>query len=180
MSSNQSPDPYAAAVAPKPAPPRKRRWRWLWRVLALLVLVLVALAGGLWWWAGGNTSLATALERAARYLPEGQQLEAQDVTGSLRTGGHIGRLRWSSATLSVEAADVDIGWQLGALLERRVQLGEVHARTLTITQTGEPPENEPPTAPLQELVLPIQVDVPFRIDHLAWVGRGEDAQPLAI
>ncbi len=180
MPTQQSSDPYAAATAPKPAPPRKSRWRHVWRALALLGVLLALAVAGLWWWSGSGTSLATALERAARYLPAGQQLQAEGVTGSLRTGGHIERLRWSSGQLAVQAEDVDIGWQLGALLERQLKLGEVHARTLTLTQLGEKSPDDTPMQPLQELVLPVQVDLPFRVDHLVWAGRGEGAQPLVI
>ena len=53
-----------------------------WTLASLLVLVLALLATG-WWWAGTDSSLATALARAARYLPAGQTLESRDVTGSL-------------------------------------------------------------------------------------------------
>lgn len=175
MSDHQSSAPYAAATAPQPAPPRRSRWRHLWRALALLGVLLALLAAALWWWAGSSTSLATALDRAARWLPAGQQLQAEGVRGSLRAGGHIERLRWSSESLAVEARDVDIGWQLGALLQRQLKLGEVHADTITITQQGDQPPDDEPLQPLQELVLPIQVDVPFRIDHLIWAGRGAGA-----
>ena len=51
--------------------------------LALLLLV-VALLGGAWVWTGSTTSLATVLNRAIPYLPEGQTLTASDVSGSLR------------------------------------------------------------------------------------------------
>ncbi|AVO49962.1 DUF490 domain-containing protein [Melaminivora suipulveris] len=179
-SSHQSSEPYAAAVAPKPKPPPKSRWRYVWRTLAVLGVLLVALAAGLWWWAGSGNSLATALDRAARYLPEGQQLQAEGVTGSLRTGGHIDHLRWSNDGLSVEADDVDVGWSLGALLQRQLKLGEVHASSITIRQLGEAKPDEGPPEPLNELVLPLQVDLPFRIDHLIWAGRGDATQPLAI
>jgi len=180
MASSPTPDPYAAAVAPSPAPPRKSRWRWLWRALALLAVLLVALLAGLWWWSGSSSSLNTVVERAARYLPEGQQLQAEGVTGSLRTGGHIDRLRWSNATLAVEARDIDIGWSLAPLLERQLKLGEVHAASVTLTAHGDAPEDDGPPEPLQELVLPIHIDLPFRIDHLLWTGRGPDAKPIAI
>ncbi len=143
-SSPQSPDPYAAAVAPRPAAAHKSRWRLAGRVLALLVVLLVALAAALWWWAGSGSSLATALDRAARLLPAGQQLQVQDVTGSLRAGGHIGRLRWSNGTLAVLAEDVDIGWQLAPLLSRQLKLGEVHAASLTITAQDKPPARTHP------------------------------------
>ncbi|WP_313069829.1 translocation/assembly module TamB domain-containing protein [Melaminivora sp.] len=178
MSSHQSPDPYAAAAAPPAAPPRKSRWRLLWRALALLGALLLALAMFGWWWAGSSTSLAAAVTRAAAWLPAGQQLETRDVSGSLRTGGRIGWLRWSSPTLAVEVEDAEIGWKLAPLLRRQVQLGEVHAARVTLRQQGE--ASDAPTQPLQELVLPVQVDVPFRIDHLVWAGRGEDARPLTI
>ncbi|AVP57017.1 translocation/assembly module TamB domain-containing protein [Pulveribacter suum] len=176
----QSSDPYAAAVAPQPAPPRKSRWRWVRRALALLVVLLLALAALAWWWSGRSTSLAAALSRASSYLPAGQQLQMKDVTGSLRTGGHIGWLRWQSDTLAVEVQDADIGWQLAPLLSRQLKLGEVHAASVILTQRGEPQESDGPPEPLQQLVLPLQVDVPFRVDHLVWAGRGEPAQPVVV
>ena len=179
MPSDQSPDPYAAAVAPAPTPPPRRRWRLLGRVLAVLALLLVGLLAVGWWWAGSSTSLATALARAAAYLPAGQELQTRDVSGSLRTGGHIGWLRWSSPGLAVEVEDAQIGWKLAPLLQRQVQLGEVHAAKVTITPQGEAEEEER-TEPLQELVLPVQVDLPLRIDQLVWSGRGADAEPLVI
>ncbi|WP_312303867.1 translocation/assembly module TamB domain-containing protein [Pulveribacter sp.] len=180
MPKHQSPDPYAAAVAPKPAPPRKSRWRFVRRGLALLLVLLVALLALAWWWTGSSTSLATALTRAAAYLPAGQQLQMKDVTGSVRTGGHVGWLRWQSETLAVEVNDATIGWQLAPLLSRQLKLGEVHAASVVLTPRGEPKEDEGPPEPLQQLVLPLQVDLPFRVDHLVWAGRGEPAQPLVI
>ena len=164
-------DPSAPHDAPA-APPRPARsarvLRFLvWAVADLLVLVLV-LAGAAWWWAGSDQSLATALAQAQRFLPADQTLATRDVSGSLRAGGHIGWLRWSSPTLAVEVDRVDIGWRLRPLLQRDLQLGEVHARAITIEHTG-PPSNSP-TEPLQGITLPIRVDLPFRVDELRWVG----------
>ena len=171
---HQTPEPYAAAVAPPPAPRRTSRWRAALLALGALALAVLALLAGLWWWAGTGGSLATVLARAAQYLPEGQSLQSRDVSGSVRAGGRIGWLRWSSPTLAVEVSDARIGWQLAPLLQREVRLGEVHAAQVTITPQGEP--GEEPAEPLQQLVLPVRVELPFRADRITWAG----ASPITI
>ena len=172
---HQTPEPYAAAAAPPPAPPRTSRWRAVRRAAGALLLVVLALLGGLWWWAGTGTSLASVLTRAAQYLPEGQTLESRDVSGSLRAGGRIGWLRWSSPTLVVEVEDARIAWQLAPLLRREVRLGEVHAAQVTLTPQGEAPDKEP-AEPLQQLTLPLRVELPFRADKIIWAA----ATPITI
>ena len=168
-----STDPFeAAAAAPDtpPTPPRRssRLLRWLvWGTVDLLALLLV-LAGALWWWAGSSSSLAVVLEQAQRFLPAGQTLQASEVSGSLRAGGQIGSLRWQSPHMVVEVQKLDIGWRLRPLLQRELHLGQLHAQSISIEQIGEPDPS--PTEPLQELTLPLQLDVPFRVDALRWVG----------
>eukprot|EP01035_Chromulina_nebulosa_P010661 gene10661-14305_t len=138
---------------------------------AMLVALLLAASALLWWWAGSNTSLATTLTRAAQSLPAHQQLESREVSGSLRSGGRIGWLRWSSPTLAVEVTDIRLGWQLAPLLQRRLELGEVHAARVAITPQPRPADTpEPPPTPLTDLVLPLQLGVPFRVDQLLWAG----------
>ncbi|MFS2049175.1 hypothetical protein ACEN8K_09525 [Variovorax sp. CT11-76] len=109
-----------------------------------------------------------ASAKAAAYLPAGQTLESREVTGSLRTGGRIGWLRWQSESLAVEVREAKIGWQLAPLFERKVQLGEVHAAQLLIERRG--PPSDKPAEPLEKIVLPVEVDLPFRIDDLRWAG----------
>lgn len=138
-----------------------------WSLLGLVLLVGVLTAGA-WWWLGSNESLAFALARAARYLPAGQTLESRDVTGSLRAGGRIGWLRWQSESLAVEVHEAKIGWQLAPLLKRKVQLGEVHAARLLVERRG--PIEDKPLEPLEQIVLPVEVELPFRIDELRWAG----------
>ncbi|MBT9512807.1 MAG: translocation/assembly module TamB domain-containing protein [Acidovorax sp.] len=163
-----------SSSAPRPKPPRApRALRALGTLLLGLVALLVTASALLWWWAGGSTSLATSLARAAQYLPANQALDSREVSGSLRSGGRIGWLRWSSPTLAVEVTDLRLGWQLAlpSLLQRRLELGEVHATRVQITPQPRPTtEPEPPPAPLTELVLPLQVGVPFRVDQLQWAG----------
>ncbi|WP_062365481.1 translocation/assembly module TamB domain-containing protein [Variovorax paradoxus] len=138
-----------------------------WMFAGLLALVLVVGAAA-WWWIGSNQSLAFALAKAARYLPAGQTLESREVTGSLRTGGRIGWLRWQSDKLAVEVQEASVGWQLAPLFQRKLQLGEVHAARLLIERRG--PPSDTPTEPLEQLALPIEVELPFRIDELRWTG----------
>lgn len=161
-----------------PTPVKRSRGRRIgralaWTLLGFVMLVLV-LAGGAWWWIGSSDSLAFALTRAARFLPPGQSLESRDVSGSLRFGGRIGWLRWQNEGLSVEVQDARIGWQLAPLLQRKVQLGEVHAASIAITPRA-PAEDQPaePLEPLAPIVLPVEVDLPFRVDALRWAGPPE-------
>ncbi len=154
------------------APPKRSRTRRVLRAFAWfaggLVTLVIALLAGAWWWLGTDESLAFALTRTARYLPADQTLESRDVSGSLRAGGRIGYLRWQSATLAVEVSDARIGWRLAPLLRRRVQLGEVHAGRVVIERRGTP--SGEPIQPLQQIVLPVQIELPFSIDELRWVG----------
>lgn len=179
-SANRSPDFSAGSSAPPPPPHRRRSWLRLlaWLLVGLLALVL-AVGGGAWWWAGSNTSLAMALARAAQYLPADQKLESRDVSGSLRAGGNIGWLRWSSPAMVVEVDGARIGWQLAPLLSRKVELGEVHAARVRITPQATAPSSNEPLKPLEQLVLPVQVAVPFKVDSLEWAGSPEQQISLA-
>jgi translocation and assembly module TamB len=165
-----------SAGASSPQQPRRPRSRarrvvrglaWL---CAVTVAVLLALAAALWWWTGSNTSLAAALARAAQHLPAGQQLDSRDVTGSLRGGGRIGWLRWSSPALAVEVSDITLGWQLMPLLTRRLELGEVHAARVQITPADDAAPRTGPPQPLTQLQLPLQIGLPFRVDAIEWAG----------
>lgn len=89
--------------------------RWLRRMLLgvfILLLGVVVLLGTAWWWSGQSQSLQRTLEYVERWLPADQKLEARGVQGTLRNGGQIDWLRWSSPTMQVEVTKADIGWQL--------------------------------------------------------------------
>lgn len=170
---HRPPSDFSAGATPsgRPPPPRRRHrgLRMLGWLLAALAALVVVVAASVWWWAGSNTSLAMALARAAQYLPAGQQLQSRDVSGSLRSGGRIGWLRWSSPSLQVEVDDITIGWQLAPLLQRRLELGEVHAARVQVTPLESAPKEESPE-PLTQLVLPLQIKLPFRVDEVLWAG----------
>ncbi|MDR0225077.1 MAG: translocation/assembly module TamB domain-containing protein [Burkholderiaceae bacterium] len=169
---SESPGAPGPAAAPPAAPAPRRRRRWLrallWSGLAL-VLLLAAALGSAWWWSGRADSLATTLQRVAGWLPQGQSLQAREVTGTLRQGGRIGWLQWQSPTMKVELRDATIAWQLRPLLSRTVRLGEVRIAELDIASTPDP-EDKQPVEPLQQLVLPVKIDVPFHVDRIVWQG----------
>ncbi|MEO8856669.1 MAG: translocation/assembly module TamB domain-containing protein, partial [Burkholderiaceae bacterium] len=135
----------------------------------LPLLVVGALLVLFWIWSGTDQSLGSALTQAARYLPAGQTLQSENVSGSLRHGGHIGRLRWESNGLVVEARDVDLQWQPLRLLRRRLQLDTVHIAQLSI-EDHSPSSVDGASAAPQEVVLPFEVDVDFGVDKVHWAG----------
>jgi len=148
---------------------RRRLLIWLTSLLVIPVLLAGALLAALWWWTATDTSLSTALQQASRYLPAGQSLMTEDVRGTLRQGGHIGLLRWEKNGLIVEARQINLVWQPTALLDRRLQLDTLHIAQLRIDD----PSPATGTAPLDNLVLPFQVDLRFAVDALRWAGGGK-------
>jgi len=134
--------------------------------IAVLPLLLAAALAGLWIWSGTDQSLQRTLGWASRWLPEGQSLQAQEVSGSLRQGGRIGMLRWHSQGLVVEARELEWAWQPAALLERRLTLQRLHIRQLGIEDSRPPSQ---PSAP-ESLMLPLQIELPFTVDTLQWQG----------
>ena len=134
------------------------------RILTALLLALLLGAGALWAWAGSETSLAAALQQLARFLPAAQTLELHDVSGSLRSGGRIGTLRWQQGELSVEVRDLvadwnTSGWRKAELRLSRLAIGHLRIEDRSASST-------PPT----EWLLPLRLDVPFTIAALEWVG----------
>ncbi len=166
---------YSAGASSPPRAPRHRH-PWLrglaWAIGALVLLLVLAVAA-LWFWLGTGQSLAFALERAAPYLPAGQQLQSEGVSGSLRRGGHIDRISWQNEGLRVEAKDIDIQWKLLPLLHKRVQLGKVDIGSVVVTPQPEADQSAEPLKPLQQLTLPVQIDVPFSVAKLVWAGSPE-------
>ncbi len=135
----------------------------------LLEFPLVAIGAGLlalWIWSGSEGSLKSALEQATPYLPDGQQLQLEDVTGSLRSGGAIGQLRWQSGALTVQARQVRFAWRPIALLQR-----QLHVTSLELAELAIDDRRAPSTAePLQELVFPIKLEIPFKVDRIQLTG----------
>jgi len=145
--------------------PRLRHW--LLGTLGLLLVLLIAAGAGLWWWTGSDTSLATVL----RWASARQPMQAEGVSGSLRSGGKIARLQWQQDGLAVDATDLTLRWQALALFDRWLKLDEVHAATLRISDQRPPDPQATPAAPPEFLGLPVQVEVnALRVDRFEWAG----------
>lgn len=140
--------------------------------VALLLIALCCLVGVAWWWTGQANSLASTLGRIASWMPADQKLEANGIEGSLRTGGRIGWLRWTSPAMQIEIKDADIEWRLQPLLSRELRLGRVNMAELRIRSTPQPKEDAP-AAPLQSLQLPMRIDVPVRVERVVWEAPTE-------
>ena len=154
----------------------RKRMRLLVWAFALPFVAAAALIAALWFWTDSDTSLASALSQATRYLPAGQSLTVEGIHGSLRRGGHIEMLRWKNGAWTIEARQIDLAWQPLALLDRRLQLESLRVSQLMIEGTGTSSAH----TPLDQLLLPFQVDVKFMVDALRWTGPPVlDARQLA-
>ena len=147
------PDPEIPPARP-PRPPQRRGGRWLAAALLGVLAALLAAIGTLWWWAGTDGSLATALRWAGARLP----LHAEAATGSLRAGGTVQRLVWSQDGLRVEVDDAELRWTPAALLARTLRIERLAARRIRIDDQR--PAGAPSAGPPPSLALPLHVQVP--------------------
>ena len=146
---------------------------WLFE-FALVAAAALLLA--LWIWSGSEGSLKSALEQATPYLPAGQTLQLQGVTGSLRAGGAVGLVRWQSGGLTLQARQIAFAWRPIALLQRRLDLTQLDLAELLVD------DQRAPGAPerLRELVLPLEIALAFQVARLRLTGAGQvDANQLA-
>lgn len=153
--------------------------RLLFPLFWLLEFPLVAVGAAmlaLWIWSGTEGSLASTLEQAKPYLPAEHSLQWQGVTGSLRAGGQIGTLRWARDGLTVQARQINFTWQPSALLQRRLQFSRLDLAELMIDDRRPPSD----TQPLEELALPLEIDLPFGVAVLHLTGAARvDVTALA-
>ncbi|MEO7241733.1 MAG: translocation/assembly module TamB domain-containing protein [Variovorax sp.] len=168
----------AAANAPAPPTGKRKRsifgtaWRvFLWLLLALVLLL--ALAGGaLYWWSGSDRSLQTALQQAGKYMPEGMSLETEGVTGSLQRGGHVDSLKLKTPSLDVDVQNLDLDWDLSKLTDKQVKVGKLNAGKVVLSpKTVADAVQKEPGKPLESLELPVDVELPFKIDEIEWASK---------
>src|SRR5450830_608908 len=95
------------------------------KLLFAALLAVLLLTGALWLYSGADSSLASLTRQLQRFLPAGQTLVLEGVSGSLRSGGQIDLLRWEGGGLSVEARKLQVGWSLRPLLDGRLRLSQL-------------------------------------------------------
>lgn len=147
-------------------------------------LLATALLAGGWFWAAQEGSLAQALQWASRYshgegfgatapAPWGQ-LDAEQVQGSVRDGGRIGRLRWQQGGLRVDVHDLDIrtgnGFWLYLLTGQGVALEHLGAHRVQVDDQRPAPTDPVPVTPLSSLELPLPVSAVVAVDDIELTG----------
>ena len=161
-----------------------------WSAWGLLALIIALLIGGtaLWHWSANDQSLATVIRIIRGYLPDHMTLEADGVSGSVRRGGHVERLVWTSqgvektghtgGELIVTLDTVDVEWDLATLWDRATRFSLVHVRTATLQDTREKIPPTEPEPPLQDVTLPVNVELPFVVDTLRIVGKPKEQEDI--
>ncbi|MDB5742732.1 MAG: hypothetical protein JWR68_1047 [Polaromonas sp.] len=163
MNASTTPRKQPAKQAAQPA----RRWL---KVAANVGVGLIALAvgttGALWWWAGTEGSLATALDWAGRSQP----LTVERASGSLRAGGHIDALHWQKDGLTVDARDVSLAWRPWSLLHGTLSLDRLAVGSVQVKDERSP--NATPPSPPAALGLPVRVALyDFSVGQLQLTGK---------
>ena len=151
-------------------------------ILAGLGLAFMLALGGLWYWSAGTQSLGTLLQIVQRNMPAGSSLQIEGVSGTVRHGGHIGKLVYrlgdaqadeSAGALTLSFENIDLAWDWTALWDRSTRLQALHVRKVTLADTRAARAGAEST-PLQELVLPVGIDAPFMVDAFDIVsGAGQ-------
>jgi translocation and assembly module TamB len=158
---NQEPSLAKAAPSTQLAAaqkPKKQWFRALVLVLSTLLAILLIAISALWWWAGSDGSLATAIRLTQNCcVPATQQLTIENASGSLRHGGHIGKLVWQQGELKVSVNYVDLAWQPWALLHGTLKLDQISAASIDIDDQR--PPTPPSAGPPESLRLPILVQL---------------------
>jgi len=146
----------------EPAP--RSAWRRWTRVAAAIpvavAIVAVALAGAALVFLGTQAALDLAVrEVVAR--SEGR-LAIEDAQGSLLSTVRVGRIAWTGPETELVAHDVALDWSPLALVEFRVRVRGLGARTVVVAVKA----SDAATAPPPALALPF----PVAIDRVA-IGR---------
>lgn len=130
----------------------------LWPIGLLLLLVLAAAAAVAW--LGSASGMQWLAARTPLQIGS-VQVSMDRVQGSLWQGLRVGRLRVVSATSATTLHDVALQWQPAALLQRRLVVRTLGARSVDVEQIRAAPPGGLPQLPAT-LRLPLAV----RIDRL--------------
>lgn len=150
---------------------KKKLSKTIAKIILIFFLLIALLLVGLWFWSGSNGSLASALSFAQRYLGEGQSLVAQNVTGSIRHGGHLGTVQWKHKDSQLDLDNVDVQWEWTSLLSGKLLINQLAAekvqivrKPLSVVAPETPSEKTPSpdsqtTGGPQAMMLPLEVEI---------------------
>lgn len=124
------------------------------RRIALLALLAIALLiGSAAWLIGSESGLQTALRLAGE--ASAGRLQIAEARGRLIGPLAIASLRWQDADRQIAVAGLRVDWSAPALLQGKLQIAELAAETLEISQA---PNNDPLRVP-DQLTLPLAIDI---------------------
>ena len=179
MQTDQTPATNGIESRPPVAGPGNRWVKAIAISIGSVVIVLVTCVAGLWWWAGTDGSLARALS----WVGQSQPLRFERASGSLRAGGRVEQLTWQQDDVTVQINGLAVVWQPWSLLQRKLELTQLAADSVTV-HDERPPPTEPPSPPTA-LGLPLAVVIdnftvgqlnltrPFAFEATAIAGRYE-------
>ncbi len=133
-------------------------------------VVGASVLAGLWAWSGTQASLDWAWRHYA--APRGMQ--ADGLSGSLRTGLKAQRVQAQAGDLHLDLREVALAWDPWALLDRQLRITGLRAVSLRI-QRVPGPDRVPQRAPTTTLPDALSHSLSVRADHLAldrleWTG----------
>ena len=137
MEPKDSEQPQQTEPAQTPLTRTQRVVRYGAWILAGLGLAFMLALGGLWYWSAGTQSLGTLLQIVQRNMPAGSSLQIEGVSGTVRHGGHIGKLVYrlgdaqadeSAGALTLSFENIDLAWDWTVLWDRSTRLQALHVR----------------------------------------------------
>ena len=139
----------------------RRRWpRWL--AVAALVLVVVVLAFA-YWLLGTSAGLSQAVQWLTRW--GGDAVQVSGASGRIAGPLRIERVRLRTATLHLDAEQIELDWSPSALLRGMAKIESITVEDLVLATA--PGDGSPAQAPT-EIPLPVAVDVQhLRLGRLA-------------
>ena len=149
-------------------------------MLGSTLVLSIAVVIAAWSWGASPQSLAHVLEWTAQALPqddEGQPtLHLEGVSGNLRQGGRIERLRWQQNGLQIEIEDLNVAWSerlwWDVLWHRQLNMERLVASRVQILDAR-------PESPSQRLQPPAHLTLPWlqrvrlsaELQVLEWAGN---------
>ena len=188
MNVQQASSPPPAGPAPGPQSSLARRgWGLGPRLLLALVLMLCLVLGSLAWLLGTRSGLAAAIALGTRATAGALQVEGAQgrLLGPLRAD----RVRYHDADLRLELEAVEVLWQPGLLLERRLLIDRLAVAHIDFAQRPTDEPAEPLTAP-DSLELPLALELrqlevgrfalqPWPVERLAEAMAAHGPEPAA-
>ncbi len=125
-----------------------------WSIAVLLTALLVSCAGA-YWLIGTTGGASWLLARAAAFVPG--EVDIENIDGSLLEGLELMSVSWRDERSQASIERLDLHFDLGPLLQRRVQVTRLAIKGADV-ELATTPAGEPAEGPL-EIDLPVVLDI---------------------